>query len=70
MCSEGGTSKFENILWINPFFPDAASMLYYTFLLDVASLRSSLFTNSHCFDSLYGQIGLSHDKTKFPDRKS
>ena len=32
-------------------------------------MRSSLFTNCLCFDSLYGQIGLSHDKTKFPDRE-
>ena len=32
-------------------------------------MGSSLFTNYRCFDSLYGQNGLSHDKTKFPDRK-
>ena len=32
-------------------------------------MRSSLLTNYRCFYSLYGQIGLSHDKTKFPDRK-
>ena len=44
-------------------------MLQYPFLPDVASMHSSLFTNYRCFDNLYGQIGLSHDKTKFPDRK-
>ena len=44
-------------------------MLHYPFLLDVASMRSSLFTNYRCFDNLYGQIGLSHDETKFPDSK-
>ena len=44
-------------------------MLHYPFLPDVESMRSSLFTNCHCFDSLYGQIGVSHDHTKFPDRK-
>ena len=44
-------------------------MLHYPFLPDVASMCSSLFTNYCCFDSLYGQIGLIHNKTKFPDRK-
>ena len=28
------------------------------------------FTNCSCFDSLYGQIGLSRDKIKYPDRES
>ena len=54
---------------LNPFLPDAASTLHYPFLPDVASMRSSLFTDYICFDSLYGQIGLSHDETKFPDSK-
>ena len=44
-------------------------MLHYPFLPDVASMCSSLFTNYRCFDSLYRQNGLTHDKTKFPDRK-
>ena len=44
-------------------------MLHYPFLPDVASTRSSLFTNYRCFDTLYGQNGLSHEETKFPDRK-
>ena len=56
-------------MFFNPFLPDAASTLHYPFLPDVASMRSLLFTNYCCFDSLYGQNGLSHDKTKFPDRK-
>ena len=49
------------------FLPDAVSTMHCPFLLDFTSMRSSLFTNCHCFDSLYGQIGLSHDETKYID---
>ena len=59
-----------SILPVSPFLPVAVSMLHYPFLLDVASMCSLLFTSCHCFESLYGQIGLSHDKTKYPDRES
>ena len=47
------------MLHVNPFLLD------YPFSSDVASMRSLLFTNCSWFDtdSLYGQIGLSHDKT-------
>ena len=54
----------------NPFLADAAFTLHYTFLQDVTSMRSSLFTNFCYFHILYEQIGLSYYKTKSLDRDS
>ena len=49
------------------FLPDVVSTMHCPFLPDFASMRSSLFTDCCCFDSLYAQIGLSHDETKYTD---
>ena len=53
----------------NSFLPDAASTLHYPFLTDVASLRSPLLKTITVLTVCMDNICLSHDKTKFLDRK-